>query len=156
MPSIWSANTPAGIYVACCLMSRNAKDLSSVMCFGAVEWRFLLSGVTLGTVAKLPNPAPTWLTDKSWTQILYLSSVPAFQVDLQLMLCVFCNDCALSHDLYSLQSNWSRIMRNQVLYSLGFHTHYCCAAHKCTLRMYHTNAKLSCKACRNPCRLPIF
>ena len=77
-------------------------QLSDVFC--AVEWRFLLSGVTLGTVTKLPNPAPTWLTDKSWTQILNLSSVPAFQVDLQLMLCVFCNNYALSHDLYSLQS----------------------------------------------------
>ena len=49
-------------------------------CAHAVEWRFLLSGVTLGTVASLPNPAPRWLTDKSWTQILNLSSIPAFQV----------------------------------------------------------------------------
>lgn len=77
------------LYVACRLLRQNAKDLKSAVCVGAVEWRFLLSGVTLGTAANLPNPAPRWLTDKSWTQILNLSSLPAFQVDLQLTLCVF-------------------------------------------------------------------
>ena len=83
----------------------------SVVCFGAVEWRFLLSGVALGAVANLPNPAPRWLTDKSWTQILNLSSLPAFQVDLPLMLCLSCTNLALSHDHYSLQINWTVIMR---------------------------------------------
>ena len=49
-------------------------------CGNAVEWRFLLSGVTLGAVADMPNPAPRWLTDKSWTQVIHLSELPAFQV----------------------------------------------------------------------------
>lgn len=52
----------------------------SCVCGNAVEWRFLLSGVTLGAATGVPNPAPRWLTDKSWTQILNLSALPAFQV----------------------------------------------------------------------------
>ncbi|KAL0019092.1 hypothetical protein WJX77_000912 [Trebouxia sp. C0004] len=44
-----------------------------------VEWRFLLSGVTPGATAALPNPAPRWLTDKSWTLVLNLAALPAFQ-----------------------------------------------------------------------------
>ena len=46
----------------------------------AAEWRFLLSGITPASTPSLPNPAPSWLTDKAWTQILNLSTLPKFQV----------------------------------------------------------------------------
>ena len=60
----------------------------------AVEWRFLLSGVTLGAVATQANPAPRWLTDKSWTQILNLAALPAFQVRS-----LRCTESCLQHAL---------------------------------------------------------
>ena len=41
------------------------------------EWRFLLAGGT--TRAKeLPNPAPDWLTERSWGEILTLAVLPKF------------------------------------------------------------------------------
>eukprot|EP00898_Chlorokybus_atmophyticus_P004944 jgi/Chlat1/5450/Chrsp36S00417 len=41
------------------------------------EWRFLLAGAT-STEVMLPNPAPEWLIDKAWIEILNLSRLPAF------------------------------------------------------------------------------
>lgn len=86
MPVILASNTQASM--CACGMSgvMLCKGLQFSCLLGAVEWRFLLSGVALGTVASLPNPAPRWLTDKSWTQILNLSSLPAFQVDHTIFL----------------------------------------------------------------------
>ena len=41
------------------------------------EWRFFLTGgVALGN--KFPNPAPDWLTDKSWAEIVRCSNLSAF------------------------------------------------------------------------------
>ncbi|XP_022110107.1 dynein heavy chain 1, axonemal-like isoform X1 [Acanthaster planci] len=41
------------------------------------EWRFLLSGGT--TIPKeLPNPAPSWLSDRAWGEILSLAALPKF------------------------------------------------------------------------------
>lgn len=39
--------------------------------------RFLLSGPTNSELTK-PNPASAWLTDKSWVEVLNLSTLPAF------------------------------------------------------------------------------
>ena len=41
------------------------------------EWRFLLAGGT--TKPKdLPNPAPEWLSERSWMEVLTLSALPHF------------------------------------------------------------------------------
>ncbi|CAM6094963.1 unnamed protein product [Calypogeia fissa] len=42
------------------------------------EWRFLLAGGVGGSITT-PNPAPDWLTDKSWSDILNLSKLPRFE-----------------------------------------------------------------------------
>lgn len=43
------------------------------------EWRFLLAGGTsIGNAGGIPNPAPMWLTDKSWGELLDLSRLPRF------------------------------------------------------------------------------
>ncbi|KAF8071068.1 Dnah1 [Scenedesmus sp. PABB004] len=55
------------------------------------EWRFLLAGpgaasaddgdaagAARGAAAPPPNPAPAWLTDKAWAELLGLSALPAF------------------------------------------------------------------------------
>jgi dynein heavy chain, axonemal len=42
------------------------------------EWRFLLTGGIGINDGKIPNPDPTWLTDKSWGDVLLLSSYKAF------------------------------------------------------------------------------
>ncbi|XP_043943753.1 dynein axonemal heavy chain 3-like [Protopterus annectens] len=41
------------------------------------EWRFLLTG---GVALEIPyaNPAPAWLSDKSWGELVYLSLLPTF------------------------------------------------------------------------------
>ena len=41
------------------------------------EWRYLLAG---GTVKPrdLPNPAPDWLSERSWGEILTLAALPKF------------------------------------------------------------------------------
>eukprot|EP00294_Goniomonas_avonlea_P007519 CAMPEP_0114565520 /NCGR_PEP_ID=MMETSP0114-20121206/14353_1 /TAXON_ID=31324 /ORGANISM="Goniomonas sp, Strain m" /LENGTH=1925 /DNA_ID=CAMNT_0001751771 /DNA_START=60 /DNA_END=5835 /DNA_ORIENTATION=- len=41
------------------------------------EWRFLLTGAT-GSEMPHANPAPSWLLDKSWIDIIYLARLPAF------------------------------------------------------------------------------
>ena len=56
----------------------------------AAEWRFLLSGVVPGSAPRLPNPAPSWLTDKAWTQMLNLSTLPRFQVSASGRLHLLC------------------------------------------------------------------
>ncbi|GAX80571.1 hypothetical protein CEUSTIGMA_g8008.t1 [Chlamydomonas eustigma] len=43
----------------------------------AKEWRFMLAGPTSSEVTH-PNPDPTWITDKSWVELLNLSHLPAF------------------------------------------------------------------------------
>uniref|UniRef100_A0A8C9DGR4 Dynein axonemal heavy chain 1 n=1 Tax=Prolemur simus TaxID=1328070 RepID=A0A8C9DGR4_PROSS len=40
------------------------------------EWRYLLSGGSIQTVTA--NPAPDWLSDRAWRDILALSNLPAF------------------------------------------------------------------------------
>ncbi|XP_008570797.1 PREDICTED: dynein heavy chain 1, axonemal [Galeopterus variegatus] len=40
------------------------------------EWRYLLSGGSIQTVTE--NPAPDWLSDRAWRDILALSNLPAF------------------------------------------------------------------------------
>jgi dynein heavy chain len=42
------------------------------------EWRFLLTG-GVALENPFPNPAPAWLTDKSWSEIVRASQLPAFQ-----------------------------------------------------------------------------
>eukprot|EP01028_Stygiella_incarcerata_P004265 TRINITY_DN1920_c0_g2_i1.p1 TRINITY_DN1920_c0_g2~~TRINITY_DN1920_c0_g2_i1.p1 ORF type:complete len:4143 (+),score=1128.32 TRINITY_DN1920_c0_g2_i1:148-12576(+) len=42
------------------------------------EWRFLLTGgIGMDSSDQPPNPAPAWLMDKSWGEILRLDAVPA-------------------------------------------------------------------------------
>ncbi|KAK3252700.1 hypothetical protein CYMTET_38016 [Cymbomonas tetramitiformis] len=41
------------------------------------EWRFLLAGGT-STLISLPNPAPSWLTEKSWLEILNMERLSNF------------------------------------------------------------------------------
>ncbi|KAG2485619.1 hypothetical protein HYH03_015682 [Edaphochlamys debaryana] len=41
------------------------------------EWRFLLAGPTVSELPN-PNPAPDWLTDKAWNELLNLSMLPHF------------------------------------------------------------------------------
>lgn len=41
------------------------------------EWRFLLTG-GIALECKYPNPAPEWLTDKSWAELVRCSDLPAF------------------------------------------------------------------------------
>lgn len=43
----------------------------------AAEWRFLLAGPTETDFA-LKNPAPGWLTEKSWTEVLNVALLPEF------------------------------------------------------------------------------
>ncbi|XP_004676628.1 PREDICTED: dynein heavy chain 1, axonemal [Condylura cristata] len=40
------------------------------------EWRYLLSGGSIQTMTE--NPAPDWLSDRAWRDILALSNLPAF------------------------------------------------------------------------------
>ncbi|CAO2638238.1 Dynein axonemal heavy chain 1 [Lemmus lemmus] len=40
------------------------------------EWRYLLSGGSIQTMTE--NPAPNWLSDRAWRDILALSNLPAF------------------------------------------------------------------------------
>lgn len=42
------------------------------------DWRFLLSGAT-SEDKSTPNPAPEWLTDQNWNEILNLSKLPNFE-----------------------------------------------------------------------------
>jgi dynein heavy chain len=52
------------------------------------EWRFLLAGPTSAPDAAQANPAPGWLTDKSWGELQALALLPAFKGLLQ----HFCNN----------------------------------------------------------------
>jgi len=63
------------------------KTLQHAGSIDAKEWRFLLAGPTsTGSSQTKPsaadeshdNPAPSWLTDKSWRELLGLSGLPAF------------------------------------------------------------------------------
>lgn len=52
-----------------------------VFCSGDIddqEWRFLLTG---GVVLenRFPNPAKDWLSDRSWSEIVHSSSLPALR-----------------------------------------------------------------------------
>ena len=42
------------------------------------DWRFLLSGATSEDKSR-PNPAPEWLTDPNWNEIVNLSKLPNFE-----------------------------------------------------------------------------
>ncbi|KXZ54227.1 hypothetical protein GPECTOR_5g319 [Gonium pectorale] len=44
----------------------------------AREWRFLLAGPTSSEITQ-PNPAPDWLTDKAWNELINLSALPNFK-----------------------------------------------------------------------------
>ena len=41
------------------------------------EWRYLLAGGTTKP-KELPNPAPDWLSERSWGDILTLAALPTF------------------------------------------------------------------------------
>jgi dynein heavy chain len=41
------------------------------------EWRLLIAGGT-HKPKELPNPAPEWISKRSWNEILTLSSLPKF------------------------------------------------------------------------------
>ena len=59
--------------------SRILKHL--YLCRGNVddlEWRFLLTG-GVALENPFPNPAPLWLPDKSWAEIVRCSDLPAFK-----------------------------------------------------------------------------
>lgn len=56
-------------FLLCTTIMRGNNELD------AEEWRFLLTGgVSTGEPAK-PNPAPQWLADKSWAELMRLSDV---------------------------------------------------------------------------------
>lgn len=40
------------------------------------EWQYLLSGGT--SLQQLPNPSPTWLSERAWLDIMALSALPNF------------------------------------------------------------------------------
>lgn len=42
------------------------------------EWRFLLAGPTQTEFDGKPNPAPDWLTEKCWVEVLNMASFPAY------------------------------------------------------------------------------
>ena len=44
----------------------------------SAEWRFLLAGPTRTEFDNRPNPAPEWLTDKCWVEVLNVAGLPAF------------------------------------------------------------------------------
>ena len=46
-------------------------------CLPAQEWRFLLAGPTSSDVTK-ENPAPGWLTEKSWVEVLNLAHLKTY------------------------------------------------------------------------------
>jgi dynein heavy chain len=56
-----------------------AKISQAAGAVGPGEWRFLLAGPTSSPETALPNPAPQWLTDKSWGELQALALLPAFK-----------------------------------------------------------------------------
>lgn len=40
------------------------------------EWQYMLSGGT--SLQQLPNPSPTWLSERVWHDIMALSALPNF------------------------------------------------------------------------------
>lgn len=44
----------------------------------ALEWRFLISGITLSARKDLPNPDPSWIEANVWSDICLLPGLPAF------------------------------------------------------------------------------
>eukprot|EP00062_Callorhinchus_milii_P022724 gi/632980863/ref/XP_007907272.1/ PREDICTED: dynein heavy chain 3, axonemal-like [Callorhinchus milii] len=85
------------------LFERDKMLFSFLLCIGIErsrnlvtddEWRFLLTG---GVALEIPfvNPAPSWLKDKSWGEIVRLSSLPAF--------------CKLQNHFCSHLSEWKKI-----------------------------------------------
>ncbi|GCB81753.1 hypothetical protein scyTo_0022230 [Scyliorhinus torazame] len=68
------------------LFERDKMLFSFLLCVGIQrslnlvnddEWCFLLTG---GVALEIPfvNPAPTWVKEKSWAEIVHLSTLPAF------------------------------------------------------------------------------
>ena len=45
----------------------------------AAEYRFLISGLVSTVPDHVPNPNPTWIVDRTWKEILMVSTLPAFQ-----------------------------------------------------------------------------
>lgn len=42
-----------------------------------MEWQYMLSGGT--SQQQLPNPAPTWLSERAWQDIMALNALPTFE-----------------------------------------------------------------------------
>ncbi|XP_032895202.1 dynein heavy chain 3, axonemal-like [Amblyraja radiata] len=83
-----NAHFTYSIYQNVCrsLFERDKMLFSFLLCVGIQrsrnlinedEWRFLLTG---GVALDIPfvNPAPTWVKDKSWAEIVRLATLPAF------------------------------------------------------------------------------
>ncbi|XP_053339456.1 dynein axonemal heavy chain 1 [Clarias gariepinus] len=51
------------------MMNRNEIDM--------MEWQYMLSGGT--SQQQLPNPAPTWLSERAWQDIMALNALPTFE-----------------------------------------------------------------------------
>lgn len=51
------------------------------LCFNVLdvqaEWQYMLSGGT--SMQELPNPSPTWLSERAWQDIMALSALPNFE-----------------------------------------------------------------------------
>ncbi|XP_033642613.1 dynein heavy chain 3, axonemal-like [Asterias rubens] len=68
------------------LFEKDKLLFSFILCIGLAkgrgeiddnEWRFLLTG-GVALENPFPNPAPDWLPDKSWAEIVRVSTLPAF------------------------------------------------------------------------------
>jgi dynein heavy chain len=82
-------------FLLCCDIMRNRNEINEV------ELQFLLTGgVAVGEVED-PNPDPSWLSQKSWTEICRLSQLPAFS-DLKTEFQVKFNTTYLSSEFPSL------------------------------------------------------
>ncbi|KAJ3297193.1 Dynein heavy chain 3, axonemal [Borealophlyctis nickersoniae] len=70
------------------LFKKDKLLFSFLLCIGLMrgrneidgeEWMFLLTGGVLMEPNPPPNPAPEWLSEKSWGEVLRLSGLPAFK-----------------------------------------------------------------------------
>ena len=65
-------NIQGSPFIACCLFSRAKHEMDRD------EFMFFLTG-GVGLENKLKNPAPEWLSDKSWDEMCRMCDLKAFK-----------------------------------------------------------------------------